>query len=133
VSTALLTRLSQQKTLEARLTTLLDIALDEHLGPHHFAAMELLLAARNDAELSAAIKPYFRASELQSDAWWTDYFSMLQWPKERLIAFRHVAVACLRGLALDHLLQGDAAAHENALSLFRDMFMTFARAPANND
>jgi hypothetical protein len=58
---------------------------------------------------------------------------MLQWPKERLIAFRHVAVACLRGLALDHLLQGDAAAHENALSLFRDMFMTFARAPANND
>lgn len=128
VSAALVKRLSKEVTLEGRLTAILDVALDEHLGAHHFAAMELLLAARNDAELSAAIGPFFRASELEIDEWWSEYLSMLRWPTERLVAFRHVTVACLRGLALDHLLQGEAAAHENALALFREMFMTFAKA-----
>ncbi len=130
VSAALIERLNKPKTIDARLETLVDVALEEHLGPHHFAAMELLLAARNDAELSAAIQPHFLESETGIDDWWTDYLSLLRWPAPRLIAFRHVTVACLRGLALDHLLQGDAAAHSDALTLFREMFLMIARAPA---
>ena len=126
VSGVLLKRLAAPKTLAERLETLIDVALEEHLGPHHFAAMELLLAARNDPELSAAIKPHFFASETAIDSWWIDYFAMLRWSPARLVAFRHVAVACLRGLALDHLLQGDAAAHNDALALFREMFLAIA-------
>lgn len=133
VSATLLKRLRAAQTIDSRLQTLVDIALEEHLGPHHFAAMELLLAARNDPELSVAIQPYFLESETASDEWWTEYFGMLQWPPERLIAFRHVSVACLRGLALDHLLHGDAAAHGNALALFREMFMVFGRTPVADD
>ncbi len=132
VNEGLLARLMAATSIENRLTTLIDIALDEHLGPHHFAAMELLLAARNDPELSAAIKPHFLNSEIIIDDWWTDYFAMLRWPSARLIAFRHVVVACLRGLALDHLLQGDAKAHADALALFREMFLAFAR-PVDGD
>ena len=126
VAQALRDRLSRAVTLDARLSTIIDIALEEHLGPHHFAAMELLLAARNDPELSAAITPHFLDSEFAIDAWWSEYLDLLRWPNDKLIAFRHVAVACLRGLALDHLLQGDAKAHADALTLFREMFLAFA-------
>lgn len=127
VDLALLDRLKRPTTIDGKLQTLIDIALDEHLGAHHFAAMELLLAARNDPELSAAIKPHFLASEIAIDNWWTDYFATLGWQSGKLVAFRHVAVACLRGLALDHLLQGDAKAHSDALGLFRAMFLAFAK------
>ena len=133
VSKKLMKRLMDRKTLEDRIETVIDIALDEHLGPHHFAAMELLLAARNDPELAKAIQPFFLESETLSDDWWTDYFAMLHWSPERLVAFRHVAVACLRGLALNYLLHGDAKAHSKALELFRKMFMTFGRASSAND
>ena len=133
VSKKLMKRLMDQKTLEARIETLIDIALSEHLGPHHFAAMELLLAARNDPKLAKAIQPYFLESETLSDDWWTDYFSMLRWTPKRLVAFRHVAVACLRGLALDYLLHGNAKAHSNALELFREMFISFGRASSSDD
>jgi AcrR family transcriptional regulator len=132
VSAEVRARLAAPKTIEARLEVLLDVALEEHLGPHHFAAMELLLAARNDVELSAAIRPHFMKSEAEIDLWWADYFGMLRWPKDRLIAFRHVTVACLRGLALDHLLQGDAAAHGDALAVFREMFLMFAKADGSD-
>ena len=125
-----MTRLTAPTTIAARLETLVDVALEEHLGPHHFAAMELLLAARADPELSAAIRPHFLESEIAIDGWWTEYFALLRWPPSRLVAFRHVTVACLRGLALDHLLQGDADAHADALALFRDMFLGFARSGA---
>ena len=129
VSASLLSRLAAPKTLDAQLETMVDLALEQHHGQHHFAAMELLLAARNDPELSAAIQPHFSESETAIDDWWIEYFAMLSWPAERLVAFRHVLVACLRGLALDHLLQGDASAHKNALALFREMFLKFSRAP----
>jgi AcrR family transcriptional regulator len=132
VSTALRERLSAPRTLDERLQTLVDVALEEHLGPHHFAAMELLLAARNDPDLLAAIQPHFLASEIAVDDWWTEYFALLRWPAARLVAFRHVTVACLRGLALDHLLQGDAAAHGEALALFREMFLMVGRAPVSD-
>ncbi len=120
-------RLRAARTLEARIDTIIDIAIDEHLGSHHFAAIELLLAARNDVELSAAIRPHQLRSEAAIDAWWTAYFALFDWPEARLVAFRNVTVACLRGLAIDHLLQGEATAHAEALALFRDMFTTFAR------
>lgn len=128
ISRELIDRLMAAHTLDSRLETLIDFALEEHLGAHHFAAMELLLAARNDPGLSAAIQPHFLASEVEIDNWWSEYFALLRWPTARLTAFRHVTVACLRGLALDHILQGDAAAHDDALALFRDMFLTFARS-----
>lgn len=130
ISSALLDRLSQPQTVAERLETLIDVALEEHLGAHHFAAMELLLAARNDPELSAAIQPHFVESEAQIDAWWAEHLAMLRWPTERLVAFRYVLVACLRGLALDHLLQRDPATHAEALALFRDMFLAAGRLPA---
>ena len=133
VSKKIMTRLMAPTTLEARLETMVDFALGEHLGPHHFAAMELLLAARNDPELAKAIQPHFLESETLSDEWWIEYFGMLHWPADRLTAFRHVAVATLRGLALDHLLHGNAAAHKNALQLFREMFIAFAQTAQSND
>ena len=127
ISRTLLKRLSAATTLDDRLDTIIDIAVDEHLGQHHFAAMELLLAARNDIGLSTAIRPHFVASETVIDDWWSEYLVLSRWPRSRLVAFRHVIVACLRGLALDHLLQGDADAHEEALRLFREIFSGFAR------
>ena len=114
------------RTIKERLALVIDIALDQHRGPHHFAAMELLLAARNDSQLAAAIGPHFNASEQRFDQWWVDYFGSLGWSDTDLLAFRHVAVAALRGLAIDHALQADAEAHDTALQMFRQMFMNFA-------
>jgi AcrR family transcriptional regulator len=127
VSRGLMQRLMAAHDIEARLATIIDIALEEHLGAHHFAAMELLLAARNNTGLAAAIRPHFLSGEMVSDDWWCDYMALLRWPRADLIAFRRLFVACLRGLALDHLLPDDRETHAAALAMMRRMFLQFAR------
>lgn len=107
-----------------RIATLLDIAVDQHLGIHHFAAIEILVAARQDPALAAAVAPHFTASESSMDQWFCDFMADADWDIEELVAYRTVMVAALRGLALDHVLQADAAAHERALQMFKRIFLT---------
>jgi len=118
-------RLSTTTTLSDRLTTMIDVALEGRVGDHHFVAAELLIAARKDARLAAAIRPHFLRGETSMDDWWLDYFRLLRRPRRELLALRKVVVACLRGLALDHVLQKDEAAHTDALRVFRLMFLNF--------
>lgn len=115
-----------KQTIEERLEAMLDLAIEEHTGPHHYVAMELLMAARNDHDLASAISPHLTISEGVMDDWWDDYFSLLSWPRERLLAFRRLTVACLRGLALDHVAEPHSPLHRQALELFREMFIGFA-------
>jgi AcrR family transcriptional regulator len=119
-------RLSEVQGVEARSVAIIDTALAEHTGPHHLVAIELLIAARNDPELAAALGPHLDLGEQAIDRWWLNYMSGLNRPPEELLALRHVAVACLRGLALNHVLHRDEAAHSHALALFRRMFLEFA-------
>lgn len=106
-----------------RIATLLDIAVQQHLGIHHFAAIEILVAARQDPALAAAVAPHFMASESSMDQWFCDFMADAGWDSDELVAYRTVMVAALRGLALDHVLQADAAAHERALDMFRRIFL----------
>lgn len=117
------TRLEQLTDVRERFAAVIDLALEGHTGHHHFAAMELLMAARNDPELAAAIGPHLDEAEAATDAWWLEYMSGLNLPVEELLALRHVAVACLRGLALDHILHQNQAAHARAGEMFRTLFM----------
>lgn len=123
------TRLARIEDVADRLDAVIEIALDEHTGDHHFAAIELLVAARNDRQLAAAIGPHFDQGEAVTDAWWLDYFKDLNRSREDLLALRHVAVACLRGLALDHILHQNQAAHERALAMFRSILLRTAFEP----
>jgi len=118
--------LEGRHTAAERLEALIDIGLREHIGQHHFVAMELLMAARNDPELAAAIAPHLRASESEVDEWYVEYLALLRWPRERLLAFRRLTVACLRGLALDAVIREDGPAHAEAMALFREIFLSFA-------
>ncbi len=118
--------LEAKLTAAERLEALIDIGLNEHTGPHHFVAMELLRVARNDAELAAAIAPHLRASEREVDDWYVEYLALLRWPRERLVAFRRLTVACLRGLALDDVVREEGPAHAEAMALFREVFLSFA-------
>ena len=106
-----------------RFAAVIDVALEGHTGHHHFAAMELLMAARNDPELAAAIGPHLDEAEAATDSWWMEYMAGLDLPADELLALRHVAVACLRGLALDHILHQDRAAHARAGEMFRAIFI----------
>jgi AcrR family transcriptional regulator len=109
-----------------RFASVIDVALEGHTGHHHFAAMELLMAARNDPQLADAIGPHLDEAEAATDAWWMEYMAGLDLPGEELLALRHVAVACLRGLALDHILHQDREAHARAGEMFRAIFMAQA-------
>lgn len=115
-------RLQSAGSPAERTAILLDIAVDQHLGMHHFAAIELLVAARQDPALAAAIAPHFTASEAGLDRWFCDFMADAHWAQTDLIAFRTVMVAALRGLALDHVLQADAEAHARALEMFKRIF-----------
>ena len=119
----ILRRLNAASGPAGRLATLVDIAIDQHLGTHHFAAVELLVAARQDPALAAAIAPHFIAAESGLDRWFCDFMAASGWDDDDLVAFRSVMVAGLRGLALDHVLQADAAAHARALAMFRRMLL----------
>ena len=118
-----LARLRAVTAVEARLAAIIDLAIEQHRGMHHFAAIELLVAARQDPALAQAIGPHFEVAENQLDRWFCDYMAELNWAKSTLVAFRTVMVAALRGLALDHVLQADSEAHKAALSMFRHMFL----------
>lgn len=122
-------RLTEASNLPERLTTLIDIALEQHSGVHHFVAMELLMAARNDEALAKALRPHLLQSERVVDDWWCDYLHLMQWPRERLLALRSVTVAALRGLSVDYVLHRDDVAHSRAVALMREMFLLVAAPP----
>lgn len=122
-------RLTEASNLPERLTTLIDIALEQHRGIHHFVAMELLMAARNDEALAKVLRPHLLRSELAVDDWWYDYLHLMQWPRERLLALRSVTVAALRGLSVDYVLHRNDAAHSRAVGLMREMFLLIAKQP----
>jgi AcrR family transcriptional regulator len=124
-------RLREAVTIDERLTTILDIGLEQHRDPHHFVAMELLLAARNNEQLASAIRPHFNMSEDIIDDWWCEYLAMINWPKARLLAFRSLLVACLRGLSIDYVLHSDDKAHQRAVMLMKDVFLTFGLNHSN--
>jgi AcrR family transcriptional regulator len=119
-------RLTKAVTPEERLKTILNIGLEQHHDAHHFVAMELLLAARNDVELAKAIRPHLNISETVIDDWWCDYLAMLRWPRKRLLAYRSLLVACLRGLSIDYVLHEDDEAHARAMALMKEVFLSFA-------
>lgn len=119
-------RLYTAITLEERLTTMIDIGLEQHKGIHHFVVLELLMAARNDKALAKVVLPHLMLSEDEIDEWWCEYFALMRWPKERLLAFRSLTVACLRGLSVDYVTHRNDEAHSQALDLMREMFLSFA-------
>ena len=119
-------RLMAVSNLGERLTTLIDIALEQHRGIHHFVAMELLMAARNDEALAKALRPHLLQSELAVDDWWCDYLHLMRWSRERLLALRSVTVAALRGLSVDYVLHRNDEAHARAVALMREMFLLVA-------
>jgi AcrR family transcriptional regulator len=122
----IISRLRATQTARDRLTVILDLAIEQHRGMHHFAAIELLVAARQDPALAKAIRPHFESSEHQLDLWFCDYLAELDWADETLIAYRTVMVAALRGLALDHVLGDDSKAHSAAMAMFKAIFLHVA-------
>ncbi|MGB6229090.1 MAG: TetR/AcrR family transcriptional regulator [Litorimonas sp.] len=119
-------RLVGSKTLEDRLHTFLDIAVEQHLGSHHLVAIELLAAARRDEALAAAVLPHIAESEKRIDKMWLQYGKQLGWDEAKMVAFRTLLVASLRGLAVDPNLRSNPAQHEAAVTLLKKVFLSFA-------
>ena len=124
ISSDTLKRLASVRTIEERVETMIDLALDQHLGDHHIVACELLMATRQDPELARSVLPHLSAAEEAIDARWIEYAKELGWSKERLIVFRRLFVAALRGLAIDHIEFGSEM-HASVVAMLKDMFMGF--------
>jgi AcrR family transcriptional regulator len=125
VSRETIERLSAAKSLKERMEALFDLALDQHLGKHHFVAIELLTAARRDANLAASVLPHFSEGERRIDHWWFEYGADLNWSESQMRAFRTVFVAGLRGLALNYSVSLDKAHHVEATKVFRAMLIGY--------
>lgn len=123
-----LRKLGAARTLDERLTVVIDIALSQHRGAHHVVVMELLMAARNDEALAKVLRPHLIDAESAIDDWWCEYLDLIRWPRERLLALRTVTVACLRGLSLDYVLHRNDASHLRAVALMREMFLALAKS-----
>ena len=119
-------RLAAAETVRDRLEAIIGIALEQHLGDHHVVALELLTASRRDEALAAAVLPHIAASERRVDRWWIEFARGLDWPDERLRAFRTVFVASLRGLSIDHNTAADPRQHQDALAMLREMLIAYA-------
>lgn len=115
-------RLRSAASRRERVETLIDIAIEQHLGTHHIVALELLTAARRDEALAAAVLPHFARSEAASDRWWTDYLGQLGADEPTMRALRALFVATMRGLAIDHTTTTDPAHHRQTLDWFRQLF-----------
>jgi AcrR family transcriptional regulator len=126
-------RLAEAKTTKERMKALVDIGLEQHLGDHHFVAIELLIAARRDPQLAASVLPHFSAGEANIDKWFVDYAEGLGWDDERLLTFRALFVAALRGLAIDHVQQADGGVHGQAAAMLKDMVLKYLLQPGPED
>ncbi|MGB3754339.1 MAG: TetR/AcrR family transcriptional regulator [Parerythrobacter sp.] len=124
ISDKSLKRLLEAEGIEARIAALVDLGLEQHLGDHHIVACELLIATRQDEALADAVLPHLSAGEHAIDIWWSRYARDLGWPQDRLVAFRRLFVAALRGLAIDHIEFGSVG-HEAAAALLKDMILNF--------
>lgn len=118
-------RLAEARTIEERMTALVDISVEQHLGDHHFVAIELLIASRRDASLAASVLPHFSTGEANIDSWFVDFAEGLGWDSERLITFRILLVAVLRGLAVDHVQRAGSGAHSAAGEMLKDMVLQY--------
>lgn len=126
ISETTLRRLQRAKTIEQKVTTMIEIGLEQHLGDHHLVAIDLLAAARRDPALSAAIMPHIIAGEHAVDEWWGAFGRDLGWSDLKMRAFRTVFVAALRGLALDYTSQTDEKHHRAATAMLKKMLLDFA-------
>jgi AcrR family transcriptional regulator len=124
ISSATLKRLAMARTIEERVETMIDLALDQHLGDHHIVACELLMATRQDPELARTVLPHLSAAEEAIDARWIEYAKDLGWSNERLTVFRRLFVAALRGLAIDHIENGSEL-HAAVAAMLKEMLMGF--------
>jgi AcrR family transcriptional regulator len=122
-------RLAAAISIEDKVSTLVAIGIEQHLGDHHVIAIDLLSAARRDQDLAQAIMPHLSASEKAIDEWWVTFGAELGWSVERMRAFRTVFVAALRGLALDYTIQTDKAHHQQAAQLLQMMLLEFLLKP----
>jgi AcrR family transcriptional regulator len=129
VSASTLARFGKAKTLRDRIEVLIDIALEQHLGDHHFVAIELLTAARHDPELARYVLPHFFEGEKFIDLWWNNYGTELDWSEQKMRAFRTVFVASLRGLAIDYSVTLDEQHYRRAASLLKEMLLGYACTP----
>lgn len=126
---SVLDRLQRATSIEERIDTLLDIAIEEHLQSHHLVAIDLLAAARRDASLAREVLPHFTESERRVDEWWYKFGEGLGWSQKRLRGFRAVFIAALRGLALDYSAQTDEARHEEATAICKEMLRGYMLGP----
>lgn len=117
-------RLAKARTIEERVETMIDLALDQHLGDHHIVACELLMATRQDPDLARSVLPHLSAAEEAIDSRWIEYAKELGWSNERLVVFRRLFVAALRGLAIDHIEFGSEM-HAAVTAMLKEMFMDF--------
>lgn len=99
ISSDTMQRLAKARTIEERVEMLVDLALDQHLGDHHIVACELLMATRQHSELARSVLPHVLVAEQAIDARWIEYARELGWSDERMVVFRGLFVAALRGLA----------------------------------
>ena len=118
-------RLAEARTAKERIKALVDISVEQHLGDHHFVAIELLIASRRDPDLAASVLRHFSAGEANIDSWFIDYAEGLGWDSERLITFRILLVAALRGLAVDHVQRAGSGSHSAAGEMLKDMVLQY--------
>jgi AcrR family transcriptional regulator len=117
-------RLAMARTIEERMETMIDLGIDQHLGDHHIVACELLMATRQDPDLARSVLPHLSAAEEAIDARWIEYAKELGWSNERLVVFRRLFVAALRGLAFDHIEYGSEM-HASVAAMLKQMFIGF--------
>ncbi len=118
-------RLAAAGSLAERLEALVDISLEQHLGDHHFVAIELLIAARRDPALAASVLPHFSTGEQGIDDWFVAYAEGLGWDHQRLLTLRTLFVAALRGLAVDNIQRADDTLHRQAAAMLKEMMLQF--------
>lgn len=122
-------RLAEAVSTEARMKAVIDISVEQHLGDHHLVAIELLIAARRDPDLAATVLPHLSAGEANIDNWFVDYAEGLDWDPERLVTFRALLVAALRGLAVDHVQRAGSGVHSDAAAMLKDMVLHYLLKP----
>ena len=107
------------ETPRAYVEAVLDAGYRVCRSREHYALLEILIAARSDADLQGRLAPLLAAANAEIDRTWALRFPDGASTQEQRLAVRYLLVAINRGLALNSLTFPDEELFEREYALTR--------------
>ncbi len=111
------------RSIEERVDLFVERAWEMWHRPTFQVFLEILLVARHDSRIGAAVAPYRGGLRQSMDGIWAVLFEDLDISEESIITTEQVVMSTLSGLALIPIFIAEPRSPDNALAVLKDVLV----------